>query len=255
LKKNNIWLIETKNTLFDSLIFTFLTALLLFPVEDGVLVYLLDNVVTESLGLNSFTYTFCASTILTGIVFCVFGPFIGGKISGIDETIGSPKVFINSPPCNPFHINFILYKYVVHPLTMLNISFGTGSLGVILGVLLVSFKLENSCSATLLFLYGYIMLFPLVLVSRMLKYFWHGNEHIYRPFFAKDKEQLSLKAVRAFRALAFVLAGVFLCIGYTEIVVPLQNVDENGNLAPGYKKAQSEKNVFLGLFIAPVCNA
>lgn len=255
MKKNNIWLTEAKNTLFDSLIFTLLTTLLLLPVEDGVLVYLLDNVVTESLGLNSFTYTFCASTILTGIVFCAFGPFVGGKISGIDETIGSPKVFIASPPCNPFNINFILYKYVVHPLTMLNISFGTGSLGVILGVLLVSLKLEDSCSATLVFLSGYIMLFPLVLVSRMLKYFWHGNEYIYRPFFAKDKEQLSLRAVRSFKALALVLSLVFLCVGYTEIVIPLQNVDENGNLNPGYEKFKSEESFLPGLFITPVCNA
>jgi|TARA_A200000159_G_scaffold151851_1_gene162316 hypothetical protein len=226
MSKRNIWLIEVKTTFLDSLIFVLLTVALLFIAEGKVRAHLLDNVVTESLGLNSFTYTFYASATLIGIVFCLFGPFIGGKISGIDESIKLSPAFKKSPPNNPFNLNFILYKYAVHPITMLNISFGIGSLGVILGLFIVSLTSETTYKEALVFFIGYIMLFLMVLASSMLKYFWHGSECFFRQFVKSDNKYLSSRATKMFRLLAFILAAYFIYAFYQSVVLPLQKLNE-----------------------------
>ena len=100
------------DTFLGSFIFAAFTIILLFTASEESLGFLLEDVVSESLGLNSFIITFLASIFLTGLVFALFGPFITGPATRESFRAKPSKIWVRCLPWNPLNLNFKLYHYV-----------------------------------------------------------------------------------------------------------------------------------------------
>jgi hypothetical protein len=190
-KSIQAWL--TKNVLgilSGSLMFTLFSLLLLRLTPEKYMAASVD-IISESIGINSFFITFCLTIFIMPLFLWFIGPrvtdeckesldkWLDNKYSSIleeDELVKRKEKFIK--------INKFGYKYIFLPIHNFNVSFGTGSLGVML-----AFIVYQKESASFTQLSAFSMLFAFIFISKLVAHIsilsvgkknFEGNINFYR---------------------------------------------------------------------------
>lgn len=199
----NWWLLrEPINLLTESFIFTVFTVALIlltpYELQENAL-----DIIFESVGIESFFITLVLTILMLPIFLLFLGPYIEPKNQNhykewLSELFGWDEKF----RAEFLKTNRKMYEKIFIPLYQFNFSFGIGTLGVLIGLLVCQLKYQNIHDTKVLSTSIFIMV-VFVLVSKFLGHistFNHMNELDFKP----NKKNIRITYVVCFIVSIFV---------------------------------------------------
>lgn len=198
---------EVKEVLLDTLIFTVLALGIMALTPKRYFDIAVRDVVKESLGANSFLLTFGVSIFLLAICFLFWGPYIQEKKAADFDSLEK----LNTRRSDKFiKWNRRSYKYLFFDVNQFNISFGLGSLGVLMAFNIWTLFVEKNFEAAINVSLAWFLLLLLVIAAKQLKHAANLSPVITNLFLDEDKsiDKSHLRYLKGF----YFFAGFFMLL-------------------------------------------